>query len=88
MVLIHGTPVPEVSTEVEKEIIGNVHISRSSNSTSVEGNTDFPMVNTCEQLTFQLLSLQELKGLPINNCILERDLSKFDAEAAVSQCRN
>ena len=29
-----------------------------------------------------------LDGLPTNNCINERDLSKFDKEAILSKCRN
>ena len=34
------------------------------------------------------LSSKELHGLPSNNCISERDLSKFDQEAVISRCRN
>ena len=31
---------------------------------------------------------KQLDGLPSNNCINERDLSKFDKEAYVAKCRN
>ena len=34
------------------------------------------------------LNSQQLEGLPSNNCISERDLSRFDREAKVSKCRN
>ena len=34
------------------------------------------------------LTSSEIAGLPTNNCISERDLSKFDREALVSRCRN
>ena len=32
------------------------------------------------------LTSTEREGLPTNNCISERDLSKFNKEAAVSRC--
>ena len=35
-----------------------------------------------------LLSVQVLEGLPTNNLITERDLSRFDREAKVAKCCN
>ena len=34
------------------------------------------------------LTPEQRRDLPTNNCISERDLSRFDREAAVSRCRN
>ena len=36
----------------------------------------------------RILTVQELEGLPTNNLITERDLSRFDREAKVAKCRN
>ena len=36
----------------------------------------------------RILTVQELEGLPTNNLITERDLSRFDREAKVAKCCN
>ena len=89
LVSIHGMPVPEISTEVGKEIIGMMCVSAAAAIQRQCGREyGFSNGKYLRATDISSLSPQELQRLPTNNCISERDLSKFDQEAAVSQCRN
>ena len=88
VVSIHGMPVPEVSTQVEKEIIGMCTSAAAAILRQCGREYGFSNGEALPATDILTLSLQELRGLPTNNCISERDLSKFDEEAAVSRCRN
>ena len=85
---IHGMPVPEISTELETEIVGMMCVSATeavlSQCRREYGFSDEPLRAT----DISTLTPEEREGLPTNNCISERDLSRFDKEAVVSRCRN
>ena len=90
VVSVHGMPIPEVSTEVEKEIV-NLMCTSAAEAILRQCGREYGFSKIEEPLRatdLSLLSSQELKELPTNNCISERDLSRFDKEAGVSRCRN
>ena len=82
--------VPEVTADVEKEIINLMctaaaeTILRQCGKEYGFSKDQYPLGAT----DLSTLTSQELDGLPTNNCISERDLSRFDSEDRVSRCRN
>ena len=89
VVSIHGMPVPEISTEVGKEVIGVMCVSSvAAIQRLYDREYGFFDGEDLRATDISSLSPQELQRLPTNIFISERELSKFDQEAAVFRCRN
>ena len=89
IVSIHGMTVPEISAEDEEKIVGLMCLSAAAAIQRQCGQEyGFADGEDLHVTDISSLSSEELHGLPTNNCISERDLSKFDQEAVVSRCRN
>ena len=90
VVNMRGIPVPTLTTDVAKEIVGKMCES-AAESIKRQCGREYGFADDDEELRatdLSTLTSDELDGLPTNNCINERDLSKFDKEAIVSKCRN
>ena len=73
-----------------EEIVGKMCIS-AAESIKRQCGREYGFADDDQKLRatdISILTTEELEGLPTNNCINERDLSKFDKEAYVSKCRN
>lgn len=87
-VSINGMPVPEISTELEKEIIGMMCVA-AGEAVLRQCGREYGFSNEPLRATdISALTREQRKGLPTNNCISERDLSRLDKEAKVGRCRN
>ena len=49
---------------------------------------DLVQVKSLRAIDLSSFALEQLVGLPTNNLVTERDLSKFDREARVAKSRN
>ena len=90
VVNISGMTVPEVTADVEEEII-NLMCTAAAETILQQCGKEYGFSKDQYPLRatdLSILTSQELDGLPTNNCISERDLSRFDSEARVSRCRN
>ena len=85
---IHGFTKPTLSSETSEEIVKSMCISAADAILVLCGReygfSDEPLRAT----DISQLTQSQREGLPTNNCISERDLSKFDKEATVARCRN
>ena len=88
IVKIHGMPVPSISTELEKEIVGMMCIAAADAIQRQCGREYGFSSEPLRATDLSKLTREQRRGLPTNNCISERDLSHFDPEAAVAHCRN
>lgn len=87
---MRGIPVPTLTSDAAKEIVGKMCIS-AAESIKRQCGREYGFADDDQKLRatdISILTTEELEGLPTNNCINERDLSKFDKEAYVSKCRN
>ena len=82
-------PVPTINSDVSHEIVGKMCVSAAESLKRQCGREyGFADGEDLRETDLSNLSTEQLDGLPSNNCINERDLSKFDKEAHVSKCRN
>ena len=84
-----GIPVPQLSSDVSEEIVAKMCTS-AADTIKRQCGREYGFADGEPQRATDLskLSVVQLEGLPTNNCVNERDLSKFDKEAPVSKCRN
>ena len=90
VVTIRHIPVPTLTNEASEELIKKMCIS-AAESIKRQCGREYGFGNADEILRatdISTLTSEQREGLPTNNCINERDLSKFDREATVSRCRN
>jgi hypothetical protein len=92
VVNIRGMPVPTLTIDASREIVAKMCVSAAESLHRQCGREyNFGFADDDHDLRatdISTLTTDELEGLPTNNCISERDLSKFDKEAYVSRCRN
>ena len=85
---MHGIPVPQLSSKVLKEIV-KLMCASAAEAVKLQCGREYGFSDLPGRATdISKLSTGERTGLPTNNCINERDLSRFDREAVVSRCRN
>lgn len=89
IVSIHRMPTPILSGDVSKKIIDMMCIS-SAAAVKLQCGREYGFSRGEELRATDLSSLapRELAGLPTNNLVTERDLSRFDREARVAKSRN
>ena len=87
VVKMHGIPVPQLSSEVSKEIV-KLMCASAAEAMKLQCGREYGFSDLPGRAAdISKLSTGERTGLPTNNCINERDLSRFDKEAVVSRCR-
>ena len=78
VVSIHGIPTPTLSIDLSKTTVDTSAAAAIKFQCGREyGFTDG---EKSRATNLSLLSVQELEGLPTNNLITEKDLSRFDRE--------
>ena len=79
---IHGMSTPTLSSDLSKSDL-------SAAAVKLQCGRGYGF-SDCEKRATDLstLAANELKGLPTNNLVTERDLSRFDREAQVAKSRN
>ena len=89
IVSTHRLPIPTLSSEVSKKIIDMMCISAAA-AVKLQCGREYGFSTGKELHATDLSSLapEQLVGLPTNNLVAERDLSKFDREARVAKSRN
>ena len=90
IVSIHGIPNPTLTSEISQTIVNEMCISAAA-AIKLQCAREYGFSDEDEKLRttdLSVLTNEELEGLPTNNLITERDLSRFDREARVSKCRN
>lgn len=90
IVNIRGMPVPTLTSDVSREIVGKMCVS-AAESLKLQCGREYGFSDDGKELRatdLSTLTTEQLHELPSNNCINERDLAKFDREAYVSKCRN
>ena len=88
VVKMHGMPVPSISTELEKEIVGLMCVAAAGAIQRQCGREYGFSSEPTRATNISKLTREQRRSLPTNNCISERDLSRFDKEAVLSRCRN
>ena len=89
IVSTHRLPIPTLSSEVSKKITDMMCISAAA-AVKLQCGREYGFSTGKELRATDLSSLapEQLVGLPTNNLVAERDLSKFDREARVAKSRN
>ena len=88
IVSTHGMSIPTFSSDLSKRIVCKMCISAAA-AVKLLGGRESGFSDT-EKRTTDLFTLaaNKLEGLPINNLVTERDLSRFNREAQVAKSRN
>lgn len=88
VVNIPGMSIPKLTTETAEMIVKEM-CQAAAIAIKLQCGREYGFSSDPQRATnLAKLSIVQLAGLPSNNCINERDLSKFDKEAYVSKCRN
>ncbi|XP_066936520.1 uncharacterized protein [Clytia hemisphaerica] len=88
IVSIHGMSEPLMSNDLEKQIIGRMCLS-AAGAVHRQCGREYGFSSEPFRATdLSKLTIDQRKDLPTNNCISERDLSRFDEEAVVARSRN
>lgn len=89
VVSIHGIPTPTLSSGLSKKIVDMMCTSAAA-AIKLQCGREYGFTDgeKLRATNLSLLSVQELEGLPTNNLVTERDLSRFDREAKVAKSRN
>ena len=79
---------PKLTTDTAHMVVKEMCIA-AADAIKLQCGREYGFSDEAQRATdLSKLSSTDLVGLPTNNCISERDLSKFDKEAVVSRCRN
>ena len=88
VVSIHGVSTPKLSTDAAKAIMREMCVP-AAEAIKLQCRREYGFSDQRQHATdLSKLTASDRSGLPTNNCISERDLSKFDKESILSKCRN
>ena len=88
VVSIRGMSTPKLTTETSQMIVKEMSAA-AADAIKLQCGREYGFSDEPQRATdLSKLDSPAMAGLPTNNCISERDLSKFDKEALVSRCRN
>ena len=88
VVKIRGVATPTLSTGTANEILKSMCLD-AADAIKLQCGREYGFSDEPQRATnISKLSSAERVNLPSNNCISERDLSKFDKESYVARCRN
>ena len=79
---------PTLSSDLSKRIVDKMCISAAA-AVKLQCGRKYRFSDSEKRATdLSTLPANELEGLPTNNLVTERDLSRFDREAQVAKSRN
>ena len=85
---IHGVSTSKLSTDAAKAIMREMYVP-AAEAIKLQCGREYGFSDQRQRATdLSKLTASDRSGLPTNNCISERDLSKFDKEYILSKCRN
>ena len=88
IVSIHGMSTSMLSSDLSKRIVDKMCISAAA-AVKLQCGRECGFYDAEKRATdLSTLAVSELEGLPTNNLVTERDLSRFNREAQVAKSRN
>ena len=88
IVSIHGMSTSMLSSDLSKRIVDKMCISATA-AVKLQCGRECGFYDAEKRATdLSTLAVNELEGLPTNNLVTERDLSRFNREAQVAKSRN